>query len=321
VSAPDRGGVRSGQAERSPAGTRWPRLITSGVTLSWLAMASVVMNVILVVTGGAVRLTGSGLGCPSWPQCTIVTLTHNEKLHKFIELNNRRLTGVLAVVVVATLVVAVVQRRQRVLAWLLAASIPAQAVLGGITVLTKLNPWTVAAHLLLSMVIIAIAYTLWWRVSRPTPSPAGRAPRTLATVLLGLTAAVLAAGTVVTGSGPHAGSADEFGRIHRTGLSVAATAQLHADLVMLLVGCTVGFVILVRATGAAASVYRSGLVLLGIELAQGVVGYVQYFTGVPSGLVAVHMLGATLTWLAALGIAARCGLLGRSEPTNRFDTA
>jgi cytochrome c oxidase assembly protein subunit 15 len=270
-------------------------------------MTAVVVNVMLVVTGGAVRLTGSGLGCPSWPSCATVTLTHHDKLHKFIELNNRRLTGVVAVIVLAVLVVAVLDKREVRLAVLLAASIPAQAVLGGITVLTKLNPWTVSAHFLLSIAIIAIAFTLWWRVAEHPPEAAPAAPEPLrfaSWAIAALTLAVLAIGTVVTGSGPHAGAADAGGRVHRTGLNVASMSQLHADAVMLLIGLTVGFALLVRHSGGSGLLQRAVWLLLAVELAQGLIGFVQYFSGVPAVLVAAHLLGASLVWLAALNVVA-----------------
>jgi len=275
---------------RLPSWTRSPALLTR------LALASVIANVVIVVTGGAVRLTGSGLGCPTWPSCTDDSLTPTRQyaMHGLIEFTNRQLTFVLVVIVLATLASALLVRRQRGLAVLLAASIPAQAVLGGITVLTKLNPWTVAAHFLLSMAIIAIAFLLWWRCRNPTAG--SRPPRTLAGagwLIAALTAAVLAVGTVVTGSGPHAG---DKGATHRIHLAPSSVSQLHADLVMLLFGVTVGFALLAGA-GQARHAARW---LLGIELGQGVIGFVQYFTHLPALLVGLHMFGACLVWLAAL---------------------
>jgi cytochrome c oxidase assembly protein subunit 15 len=279
------------------------------VTLRRLALAALLVNVLIVVTGGAVRLTGSGLGCPTWPSCTdsSLTPTHAYAIHGIIEFTNRQLTFLVSLVVLATLVAAVLGRRQVRLAVLLAASIPAQAVLGGITVLTKLNPWFVAAHFLLSIAIIAVAFLLWWRVrSAPVPAVAGPALRAAGWLLLAVTALVLAVGTVVTGSGPHAG---DKGATHRIQLSPSSVAQLHADLVMLLIGLTVGFVLLARAAGADAGTRRAGHRLLGVELGQGLIGFVQYFTHVPALLVGVHMLGACLVWLAALDVLARLGQL------------
>ena len=282
-------------------------------TLRRLALASLIANVAIVVTGGAVRLTGSGLGCPTWPSCTDASLTPTKAyaVHGIIEFTNRQLTFVLTALVLATLLVAVLARRQVKLAVLLAASIPAQAVLGGITVLTKLNPWTVAAHFLLSMAILAVAFALWWRAGGDAPAglrsanlrvaarPAGL--RAAAWAMLALTATVLAIGTVVTGSGPHAG---DKGATHRIGFDPAAVSQLHADLVMLLIGVSLGFAVLAQAAGASARLRRAGWMLVAVELAQGLIGFVQYFTHVPAVLVGVHMLGACLVWLAALTVLA-----------------
>ena len=302
-------------------------------TLRRLALASVIANVVIVVTGGAVRLTGSGLGCPTWPSCTDDSLTPTREyaVHGIIEFANRQLTFVLVAVVLATLAVAVLTRRQVKLAALLAASIPAQAVLGGITVLTDLNPWAVAAHFLLSMLIIAVAFALWWRLrDRPAAYSEVRAAassgvraaassgvraaassgvraaasgslRAAAWTIVALTAAVLAIGTVVTGSGPHAG--DE-GATRRIGFDPASVSQLHADVVMLLIGVSLGFAVLARAAGASEPLRRAGWLLVAVELAQGLIGYVQYFTHVPALLVGFHMLGACLVWLAALAVLA-----------------
>ncbi len=307
--------------DRPPA-VRWVRRPT---VLRGLALATLVANVAIVVTGGAVRLTGSGLGCPTWPSCTDDSLTPTREYaaHGVIEFANRQLTFVLGLLVLATLVAAVLARRQVRLAVLLAASIPAQAVLGGITVLTHLNPWTVAAHFLLSMLIIAVAFALWWRLrdhSDPVDGdgiPGGGAipadvaisagaagnrfaVRTAGWLIVAVTAAVLAVGTVVTGSGPHAG---DKGATHRIGFHPAAVSQLHADLVMLLIGISLGFAVL--ATGSSSRLRRAGWTLVGVELAQGLIGFVQYFSHLPAVLVGAHMLGACLVWLAALTVLAR----------------
>jgi heme a synthase len=286
------------------------RSLRQALTLRRLALAAVIVNVVIVVTGGAVRLTGSGLGCPTFPSCGDGSLTPTRAfgMHGVIEFTNRQLTFVVVAVVIATLIVAWLDRREVRLAVLLAASIPAQALLGGITVLTHLNPWTVSAHFLLSMAIIAVAFTLWWRVSDRPMEPATPALRHASRAVSVLTVAVLAIGTVVTGSGPHAGAADTSGRVHRTGLDVGSMSQLHADAVMVLIGVTVGFVLLARAAGASRDLQRAAAVLLAVELGQGVIGFVQYFTHLPAPLVGAHMLGACLVWLAALTVAARAGL-------------
>jgi heme a synthase len=277
----------------------WTR---SASTLRRLALASVVVNVGIVVTGGAVRLTGSGLGCPTWPRCSGGRLVPNDRLgaHGAIEFTNRTLTFVVGVTLLLTLIVAWRQRRHAGLALLALLGVPAQALLGGVVVLTDLNPWLVAAHFLLSAAIIAATFLLWWRVAAPATVHVPWAAQLLTRALVGTAALVLAAGTVVTGAGPHAGDLTD-GTVRRIDLPIAGLAQLHADLVMVLVGLTVGVLALAAAVHAAA-LRKVATVLLAVELAQGVVGYTQYFLHVPPLLVGLHMFGACLVWLGALGV-------------------
>jgi cytochrome c oxidase assembly protein subunit 15 len=268
----------------------------SAATVSRVALANVVANGAIVVTGGAVRLTGSGLGCPTWPRCTSGSLVPTRELavHGLIEFSNRMLTFALTVVVVAT-VVAVFRsprrdlRRFAVLSFL---GIPAQALLGGMTVLTGLNPWLVAAHFLLSMVLVAVATVLWLRSREPgVGSPLLSRPFLLLTRLVAVvTATVLLVGTVVTGSGPHSGDP----KAGRTGLDPQEVSQAHADLVFLLIGLTAALLLALYATDAPDRVRRAARALLVVELAQGLIGFVQYFTNLPIALVLVHMLGAVL---------------------------
>ena len=289
---------------------RWlPSWLQTPSALRRLALASVVANVVIVVTGGAVRLTDSGLGCPTWPRCTDASLTPTRQyaIHGIIEFANRQLTVVLVVVALATWLVAMVRREQRPLATWAALGIPAQAVLGGLTVLTHLNPWLVAAHFMLSMAIIAVTFLLWWRLRDAGDVPRLPVPsvRVLARVTAGVALATLVVGTVVTGSGPHAGDTVARGAgytVHRTGLKVASMSQLHADVVMVLIGLTVGLVVLTYAVHAGEAVRRATVVLLAVELAQGVIGFTQYFLHVPPLLVGLHMFGACLVWLAALQV-------------------
>jgi cytochrome c oxidase assembly protein subunit 15 len=256
-----------------------------------------------VVTGGAVRLSNSGLGCPTWPRCVGDSLVPHAKLglNGAIEFTNRTLTFVVGATLLATAVVAWLQRRQVKLAVLALAGIPAQAVLGGIVVLTDLNPWLVAGHFLLSAAILAATFVLWWRVSdQPTiAAPAGAT--WLARGLVLVAVAVLAAGTVVTGAGPHAGDLKN-GSVRRIGLSIQGVAQLHADLVMVLVGLSLGVLALAYALHLVA-LRNAALVLIAVELAQGAIGYTQYFLHVPALLVGFHMFGACLVWVAALRVA------------------
>ena len=268
---------------------------------AWLlvtAWASLVGNMAIVVTGGAVRLTGSGLGCPTWPRCTDTSLVAHPDLglHGAIEFGNRLLGVLLALVVVANFVLALSRwRRDRglvVLAFFVALSVPAQAVMGGITVLTGLDPWVVSLHFLLSPVLIALCVVFLNRVRRGRSMGRRVLPRATAWLVAGvaaLTAAVLATGTVVTGSGPHAGDSGAA----RNGLSPLATSQLHADLVCLLVGLSIGTVAVAFALGDA-ELRRWSVVTLLVQLAQGLVGAVQYATSLPIALVGVHLLGAAL---------------------------
>ncbi|GEP38219.1 cytochrome b561 [Nocardioides psychrotolerans] len=259
-----------------------------------LGWATLVANAMLVVTGGAVRLTGSGLGCPTWPRCTDQSFTPHGALdlHEAVEFGNRMLTFVLVAIAVATFVAAwqTGRRDLRRLALWLALGIPAQAVIGGITVLTDLNPWIVSFHLLCSMAIISLAVLFVRRIDQPGPAPAGGPLVGLAWATYAASWAVLYIGTVVTGSGPHAGDEDS----PRNGLDPLQVSQLHADSVFLLVGLTIGLLFALAALRAGAEARRAVLVLLLVELGQGAIGFVQYFTDLPIVLVAFHMLGAAL---------------------------
>jgi cytochrome c oxidase assembly protein subunit 15 len=278
--------------------TAVPRLLTQW--LRPLAWATLVANVVLVVTGGAVRLTGSGLGCPTWPRCTDSSFTPRGELtaHAAIEFGNRLLTFVLVAIAVATFLAAwgSLRRDVRLLAFVLALGIPAQAIIGGFTVLTDLNPWVVSFHLLCSLAIIGLSVLFLHRLGAPRPDVVVRGP---AVVLAWLTFAaawvVLYLGTVVTGSGPHAGDEDAV----RNGLDPLQVSQLHADSVFLFLGLSIGLLFTVRAQGLPT---RPISVLLAVIVAQGAIGFVQYFTDLPVVLVAFHMLGAALvsasvTWV------------------------
>ena len=258
------------------------------------AWATLVANIGLVVTGGAVRLTGSGLGCPTWPRCTEESFTPHGAMgvHEAIEFGNRMLTFVLVAIAVGTFVAALRSGRRDLtrLAVVLALGIPAQAVIGGITVLTDLNPWVVSLHLMCSLAIIALAVLLIRRVDRPATPPVRDSATMLAWTTYAVAWVVLYVGTVVTGSGPHAGDADS----PRNGLDPLQVSQLHADVVFLLLGLSVGLWLVLRGQPAATAAARAALAVLVVEVAQGVIGFVQYFTDLPELLVGLHMLGAAL---------------------------
>jgi heme a synthase len=268
----------------------------SPATVSRVALANAIANGVIVVTGGAVRLTGSGLGCPTWPRCTDESFVVTPELagHGVIEFGNRMLTFLLTAAAIATVVVVFRSARRdlRKLAILSFLGIPAQALLGGATVLTGLNPWTVAAHFLLSMVLVAVATILWLRSREPgVGQPLLRRPFVLLVGgIAAVTGVVLVLGTVVTGSGPHSGDP----KAGRTGLDPELVSQVHADVVFLLLGLTVALLVALYATDSPDRIRRAARDLLIVQLAQGVVGYVQYFTDLPIALVLVHMAGAVL---------------------------
>jgi heme a synthase len=278
------------------------RAVDSAVVLRRLALASLIANIVIIGTGGAVRLTDSGLGCPTWPRCKGSSYVPTEKLgiHGSVEFTNRTLTFVVGVLAVACVWSAwATYRRSSQLRWatLVLVGIPAQAVLGGLTVLTHLNPWLVACHFMLSIAVVAAAYQLWALMRESTPRPAAHPMiQKLAWLILGVTAVVLAVGTIVTGSGPHAGDV----HARRTGLDPGMVAQLHADLVMLLIGLSVAAWFALRATGAPRSTVNTAAWLVVVQASQAVVGFVQYFTHLPVGLVDLHLVGAALVWVFAL---------------------
>lgn len=282
------------------------RFPVSPTLLARLAYTSIIANVAIVVTGGGVRLTRSGLGCPTWPRCTdeSYTTTPEMGINGVIEFGNRLLTFVVGIIALAVVLGVLAQRPRRrgllPLALAVLFGIPAQAVIGGITVLTHLNPWVVGLHFLASMVVIAAAYALWRRIVEPDGpvTPTVPAPlRTLALLTTVVSAAVLVVGTWVTGSGPHAGDQGAA----RNGLDPQAISQVHADGVFLLIGLSVALVLAFRAVGAARAA-RAAAVLVAVELGQGLIGFVQYFTHLPVVLVAAHMLGSCLVLLAALAV-------------------
>lgn len=272
-----------------------------------LAVASVVLNVVIILTGATVRLTESGLGCPQWPHCTGDSLVPTRAagagtVHMVIEFGNRLVALPVLAAAVACLVAALRLRPRRAdltaLSGALVAGILVQAVVGGISVYAKLNPVPVATHFLLSMGVLAAALALVERTGRPQAPAAGAPVRTLARVMLAATFLVLALGTVVTGSGPHAGDASA----PRLPLPIETVARVHSAAAWAMVALTVALLLAARLASTPEPVGRRVQQLLVLQLAQGAVGYVQYFAGIPEPLVAVHVLGAVLTWIAALRV-------------------
>ncbi|MFI0789386.1 heme A synthase [Streptomyces lydicus] len=273
------------------------------------ALATVVMAVIIVVTGGAVRLSQSGLGCSTWPKCTPDSLTPTAAMgiNGIIEFSNRMLTDVLCVVVGVFIIAARARspRRRSLtrLGWAQFWLVMTNAVIGGITVLSGLNPYIVGSHFLAATALLTVAVLSWWRAREGDEEPRDlvtRPVRQLAWLLVGATGALTVIGTVVTGAGPHAGDAH---KVHRIPLDWQEITQLHVDFVYIVVGLTVALWFTLRAVKAPAVPRRMVLELFACLAAQGVIGYVQYFMGLPELVIGLHMLGSTLVWICALRLA------------------
>ncbi len=273
--------------------------MTAARALTPVARLLLGLQALLVLTGGAVRVTGSGLGCPTWPECTADSYTPvagqpEGAFHAWIEFGNRLLTFLLffAALAIVILVVRAKRRDLRLLALSQIAGIFGQAIVGGITVLTKLNPFAVASHFILSIILIAAAHSLLMR------SKAERiaAPVRVRFIQLhtALTFIVIVAGTLVTGAGPHAGDSET----PRLDIAIQTVTAIHGYLVIALLALTI-VGIYKKFNGYADDAQRHLIIFLAIALAQGVVGYAQYLLGVPEVLVIIHLLGSSILWIAA----------------------
>jgi cytochrome c oxidase assembly protein subunit 15 len=292
-----------------------PVLEPAPVSMRRLALAGVIANTVIMSTGAAVRLSASGLGCPDWPQCSAADIVASKNagqtlLNTWIEFGNRLLNFPLVVIAVLIFVAAWRFRpdgqRRRDLVWLGAAQplgVVAQAVIGGIVVLTKLSPVAVSVHFLVSAAVVAAAVALHMRCAQIARA-CGESPtatvrrdlRLMATALVAVTGVMLAAGTVVTGTGPLAGDAG----VPRYQLPLEGITQLHADIGWLLAGLSIALVLGLQLSGAPRRAVRAGWIMLAALGLQGVVGYIQYFTHLPAGLVWVHVTGSVLVWITVL---------------------
>jgi cytochrome c oxidase assembly protein subunit 15 len=276
-----------------------------------LAVAATALLAAIVVTGAAVRLTSSGLGCPTWPRCTDTSLVAPPSYHALVEFVNRVVSALVGIVVALVAVAAVLRRPwRRDLIWLaagLVAGFLGQAVLGGLSVVFGLAPGWVMAHFLLSMVLLWAALLLVHR-SDPAPATPARPVRAelrwLALLVAGTASVVLLLGTVTTGTGPHAG--DSTRHITRLPFALERVTQLHADAALLLTGLIVASLFAVRLTDAAAVVRRRAGWLAATVVLQVAIGYVQYFLDLPPGVVGLHVAGATALWCAAVWFALAC---------------
>ncbi|HET9772748.1 MAG TPA: COX15/CtaA family protein [Acidimicrobiia bacterium] len=293
-----------------------------------VTLLSLVALGFIVVTGGAVRVTGSGLGCPDWPTCAEGRIVAPLEYHALVEFVNRMVTGTVSVMVIVAVLAASRRRPYRPdlvrLAAGLVLGVIGQIVLGGLVVLFHLYPPLVMGHFVLSMVLVANAVVLHHRAGQPDDTEAvtvappaqevGADLRQLGSWLVVWSAVVLGLGTVVTGSGPHAGS-HEGQFIERLPFAVRDVARIHAVAVWILLALTLYTLWRARRDRAPASVQARGGVLLAALCAQGAIGYIQYFSNVPAALVAVHIGGATALWVAVVRF--RLGLVARAPADDR----
>ena len=311
------GGTGAAGGTGTPPPGRWRTwsnvlLAPSAPVLRRWALAGVVVSALIILTGAAVRLSQSGLGCPDWPACTANSVgaagaTGDTLIHRWVEFGNRLVTVAISVVVIGVFIATWrfrpaggVRRRDLVrLAAVQPAAILLQAVLGGIVVRTKLNPALVSLHFLASVALVAATVGLYVRCQEGPGRPRPFVPRTVqlaAIGIVGTVALMMAAGTVVTGTGPLAGAAG----VPRYQLPLEGVTQLHGDIGWLLAGLMVALLLGLRLTAAPPKAVRLGWLLLGLIGLQGVIGYTQYFTGLPAGLVWCHVAGSVAIWITAL---------------------
>lgn len=254
----------------------------------------------IIVTGAIVRLTGSGLGCPTWPNCApgslVPVASQVEGFHKYIEFGNRLLTFVVLLASIAVLLISIFSKNRKIIIW---STLPLigtllQALLGGITVLTGLNPFTVMFHFLLSIILVAISTIIFkfWSVAKPVKISSNLIKNYIKFfTLVGFIVIIL--GTITTGSGPHSG--DEIAA--RFNIDTRIIAWIHADTVLLFIGLLIGLIILARTNNEIKPLGKSLNILFILCLIQGLIGYTQWFTNLPWALVGFHVLGSVLIWI------------------------
>ncbi|MCL2795091.1 MAG: COX15/CtaA family protein [Microbacteriaceae bacterium] len=286
------------------AADRWT---LSPRVLRWATTFSLVMGVLIVLGGGIVRVTGSGLGCPTWPECEAGSLTTTPALgiHGLIEFSNRMLTDVLCIAVACVIIAARLQKpRVRSitrLAWSQFWLVVANAVVGGVSVLAKLNPYVVAAHFLMAMALLTSIALTWHRVHEAPDRPRDVAPaaRRLSWLTLVVTLVLVCAGTLATGSGPHSGQAADGSPVARMAFDWLAVTWVHGLLAGVTLALGVLLVVILRAPGERVARERA-LFFVAALLLQGVIGVVQAVTGLPAVFVILHVVGAALVWVGAV---------------------
>ncbi|MCU1440783.1 MAG: hypothetical protein JWP85_1780 [Rhodoglobus sp.] len=293
----------------TPLGWAAARWELSPRALRWSTSAALLVSIVIVFTGGLVRVTGSGLGCPTWPTCDGTSLAPSAELgiHGIIEFTNRMLTTVI-VIAVGWVIIAARLQRPRVrsvtrLAWSQFWLVVANAVAGGITVLVQLNPWVVALHFVLAMALLATTTLTWHRVHEYREidrRPIGANARRLAWTTTLTTAALIVVGTMVSGAGPHAGDSADIPRMQLDWTGVTVVHGILGTLVLVL---AVALLVATRGAGERDRLVRKRLVVLLVVIGlQGVLGVVQALTGLPETLVSFHLLGSALVWVGVLRV-------------------
>ena len=293
----------------TPLGWAASRWTLSPRALRWATTAALIVSIVIVFTGGLVRVTGSGLGCPTWPTCDGTSIAPSAELgiHGVIEFANRMLTTVI-VIAVGWVIIAARLQKPRVravtrLAWSQFWLVVANAVAGGITVLVGLNPWVVALHFVLAIALLATTTLTWHRVHEKRPGPDGIVSArtgTLAWVLVAVTVVLIVFGTMVSGAGPHSGDSADVPRMQ---IDWTTFTIIHGVLGALVFALAVALFVTNRGTDARARLIRRRLIVfVVVVLAQGLVGTVQALTGLPATLVSFHLLGAALVWVGVLRV-------------------
>ncbi len=311
--------VRVLRAVPTPFSWLAARVVLGPRALRWATTASLLVSILIIVTGAIVRVTSSGLGCPTWPVCEAGSLTTTPALgiHGFIEFANRVLTSVVVVAVGWAIVAARLQRvRQRPLtrlAWSQFWLVVVNAVAGGVSVWLRLNPWAVALHLVLAFALLTTTTLTWHRARQTTTGAAVTGPAaSLSWALAGVAVALVVLGTLVTGSGQHSGDSVA---VHRMGFDWVAVAAVHGSVAALTIVLAVALVVLLRGPHAALA-RRRAVLLVAVLLAQGLIGLVQALTGVPGLDVVLHLAGAALVWVGVLRVLldVHPALFGRVAP-------
>jgi cytochrome c oxidase assembly protein subunit 15 len=296
----------------TPFGWLAQRVVLGSRALRWATTAALVVSILVVLGGGVVRVTGSGLGCPTWPTCEGSSVAPIPELgiHGLIEFGNRLVTVLLILAVGWAIVAARLQaHRDRMLtrlAWSMFWLVVINAVAGGVTVLVGLNPWVVAMHFVLAMGLLATATLTWhrsrWRGIRGDRGTA--LPRRVARTIVVVTAALVVVGTIVSGSGPHSGDSRDVPRIGGTASTEvwSGVVLVHAGLAIATIVLAVVLLLALRRIPDAAIARRTTLTFLVVLVAQGAIGGVQSLIGIPAVLVALHLLGAALVWVGAIRV-------------------